>query len=68
MTGVQTCALPILSDDKQDLETLDAAISRVLEALEKGKPDPDIRDKLNEELRILVAIRRKISSGAAGAA
>jgi len=30
--------------------------------LETGKPDSDIRDKLNEELAILVAMRLKISS------
>ena len=51
-----------MPDDKQDLETLDAAISRIMGTLETGKPDSDIRDKLNEELAILVAMRLKISS------
>jgi len=55
------------SDDKQDLETIDAAISRVMEALEKGELDLEIRERLHEELAIFAAMRRKISGGAAGA-
>jgi hypothetical protein len=54
-----------MTDDTEDLATLDAAISRAMRELETGNPDPDIREKLEKELAILAEIRLKIAGRAA---
>jgi hypothetical protein len=46
-----------MAEDQQHLETLDAAISRVMDAIENGPPDADVREKLEKELAILAALR-----------
>jgi hypothetical protein len=53
-----------MPDHQEDLETLQAAISRAMEALESSDPDTDTRDRLNKELAILVEMWLKISSAA----
>jgi hypothetical protein len=52
-----------MSDTTEDLGTLDAAISRVKDALENDNPDADIREQLGRELAVLTDLRLKISGG-----
>jgi hypothetical protein len=46
---------------ERDLETLDAAIARVMTALENDNPDPEARDKLERELAIYLEMRLRIA-------
>jgi hypothetical protein len=52
-----------VADDKDELEALQAAIMKVMEALEKGNPDSDIREKLETAMATLLEVRSKISAG-----
>jgi hypothetical protein len=53
-----------MSDVKKDLADLDAAISRVIDALSGGTFDPDTLSDLKKELRILTDMRLEISNRA----
>jgi hypothetical protein len=55
-----------MSDDAEDLATLDAAIARVMHVLEKDNPAPDIREGLERELAVLTELRLEIAKKAGG--
>jgi len=48
-------------DDQKDLEALDAAIARLMAALENDRPDKEIREKLEKELAIYIEMRLRLA-------